>query len=65
MLAFWGIACAFITFYFLFGQEARKQISLMTYTFIVYGVSALTLFIYTIFMGERHYGYPLNDWPYL
>ena len=66
-MAFWGdvlaiIACAFITFYFLFGQEARKRISLMTYTFIVYGVSALTLFIYTIFIGERLYGYPLNDW---
>ena len=57
-MAFWGdvlaiIACAFITFYFLFGQEARKRISLMTYTFIVYGVSALTLFISTIFSGER------------
>ena len=66
-IALWGdllaiIACAFITFYFLFGQEVRKRISLMTYTFIVYGVSALTLFIYTIFTGEQLYGYPLSDW---
>ncbi|MGM9944958.1 MAG: DMT family transporter [Lysinibacillus sp.] len=66
-IALWGdilavIACAFITFYFLFGQEARKRISLMTYTFIVYGISALTLFMYSVLKGERLYGYPLNDW---
>ena len=35
-----------VTIYFLAGQSTRKRVSLMTYTFIVYGVSALALIIY-------------------
>lgn len=39
------IACALVTAYLLFGQEVRKRLSLITYTFIVYGISTITLFI--------------------
>lgn len=42
MLALLG--CAFITTYLLFGQDVRKRLSLVTYTFIVYSISTITLF---------------------
>src|SRR5690606_37713481 len=43
------IACALITAYLLFGQDVRKRLSLVTYTFVVYGISTITLFFYIIF----------------
>ncbi|WP_407271771.1 DMT family transporter [Radiobacillus sp. PE A8.2] len=51
-----------ITAYFLFGQNARKRLSLMTYTFIVYGISTFTLFIYNLVLGYSFSGYPAQDW---
>lgn len=56
------IACAFITIYLLFGQEVRKRISLMTYTFIVYSISTLTLFIYVVAKGASFGPYPQMEW---
>ena len=58
------IACVFITFYLLFGQEVRKRVSLITYTFLVYVVSSITLFVYTLIANEKLSNYPVSDWVY-
>lgn len=51
-----------ITVYFLFGQSVRRNLSLMTYTFIVYGVSTIALTIYNLFLQNPFFGYPANHW---
>jgi drug/metabolite transporter (DMT)-like permease len=56
------IACALITAYLLFGQDVRKRLSLVTYTFVVYGISTITLFFYIIFKGESFGPYPASEW---
>src|SRR5690606_9880614 len=56
------IACALITAYLLFGQDVRKRLSLMTYTFVVYSVSTITLFFYIIIKGESFGPYPAQEW---
>ena len=56
------IACALITGYLLFGQDVRQRLSLMTYTMVVYSVSAITLFFYVLFMGQSFGPYESNDW---
>jgi len=56
------IACALITGYLLFGQDVRKRISLITYTFVVYSVSTVTLFLYVVLKGESFGPYPNSDW---
>lgn len=56
------IACALITGYLLFGQDVRKRISLITYTFVVYSVSTVTLFFYVLIKGESFGPYPASDW---
>ena len=65
--AFYGdilalIGCALITAYLLFGQDVRKRLSLITYTFIVYSVSTVTLFIYVVIQGESFGPHPGADW---
>lgn len=57
-------ACAFITAYLLFGQTVRKRMSLITYTFLVYLISAVALFFYVIATGEPLYPYVPSDWMY-
>lgn len=56
------IGCALITGYLLFGQDVRKRISLITYTFIVYSISTVTLLIYVLAKGESLGPYPSSDW---
>src|SRR5690625_3091531 len=51
-----------ITIYFLFGQRVRKQLSLMTYTFIVYSISSITLIFYNLALQNPFLGYPANHW---
>ncbi|UJL47038.1 DMT family transporter [Virgibacillus sp. NKC19-16] len=51
-----------ITVYFLFGQRVRKNLSLMTYTFVVYGASAITLIIYNMALQNPFFGYPADHW---
>lgn len=58
------IACALITAYLMFGQTVRKRVSLITYTFVVYSISAITLFGYVLAMGEPLLPYPASDWIY-
>jgi drug/metabolite transporter (DMT)-like permease len=56
------VACALVTAYLLFGQDVRKRLSLITYTFIVYGVSTIALFFYVVLTGESFTGYSQMDW---
>jgi drug/metabolite transporter (DMT)-like permease len=56
------IACALVTAYLLFGQDVRKRLSLVTYTFVVYGVSTITLFFYIVIKGESFGPYSTDDW---
>lgn len=58
------VACALVTIYLLFGQTVRKRMSLITYTFIVYSFSSVTLFIYVLAVGDSFYPYPASDWVY-
>ncbi|MFJ6210051.1 DMT family transporter [Lysinibacillus sp. NPDC092081] len=65
--AFYGdmlalVACALVTAYFLFGQDVRKRLSLVTYTMIVYAVSTITLLIYVLIKGESFGPYSTMDW---
>lgn len=57
-------ACALITAYLLFGQTVRQRISLVTYTFVVYFISAVVLFFYVLASGSAFYPYPAADWIY-
>lgn len=57
-------ACALVTVYLLFGQTVRKRMSLITYTFLVYSISSITLFFYVIVTGDTFYPYPKSDWVY-
>jgi drug/metabolite transporter (DMT)-like permease len=68
-LAFWGdvlalIACLLVTVYLLFGQDVRSRLSLITYTFIVYSVSSVTLFLYVIVSGDPFFSYKSEQWIY-
>ncbi|MGE8207523.1 DMT family transporter [Heyndrickxia sp. NPDC080065] len=62
LLAF--IACMLVTTYLLFGQDVRKRISLMPYTFIVYAISSFVLIIYVLIVGESLIPSNNMDWIY-
>lgn len=51
-----------MTVYFLLGQQARRRVSFMTYTFIVYLISTITLFIYNFILQEPFFTYTSNHW---
>lgn len=51
-----------VTGYFLLGQTVRKRLSLMTYTFVVYGISTITLFFYNVILQNSFFGYPSQYW---
>lgn len=51
-----------MTVYFLLGQQARRRVSFMTYTFIVYLISTLTLFVYNVALQEQFFTYSANHW---
>jgi drug/metabolite transporter (DMT)-like permease len=55
-------ACFLITVYLMVGQEVRKDLTAYAYTFVVYGFSTITLFLYVLFRGEHFIGYSTNDW---
>ena len=55
-------ACALITAYLLFGQEVRKRLSLITYTFLLYSISTITLFFYVLIKGESFGPYSSSNW---
>ncbi|WP_226585442.1 DMT family transporter [Halobacillus litoralis] len=51
-----------VTGYFLLGQHLRKRLSLMTYTFIAYGMAVLTLGVYNLFVDVSFTGYNGDQW---
>src|SRR5699024_8076219 len=51
-----------VTGYFLLGQQLRRNLSLMTYTFIVYGISSVTLFVYNAILVNNFFHYSANHW---
>lgn len=57
-------ACALVTAYLLFGQTVRKRLSLITYTFVVYTISTITLFIYILAVNEPIIPAERKDWIY-
>lgn len=56
------LACALVTAYLMFGQSVRKRLSLITYTFVVYSISSIVLFLYVLIAGESLYPYPKSEW---
>ncbi|AYC29927.1 DMT family transporter [Paenisporosarcina cavernae] len=56
------IACALVTAYLLFGQDVRRRLSLVTYTYVVYLVSTIVLLIYVLGMSESFGPYSLQTW---
>lgn len=56
------LGAVMVTVYFLSGQSVRTRLSVVTYTFIVYGISALTLIIYNLVLGYSFVGYTGNQW---
>ncbi|MDM5228740.1 DMT family transporter [Cytobacillus sp. NJ13] len=58
------IACALVTAYLMFGQTVRKRLSLVTYTFVVYSISTITLLFYVLIVEEPLLPYGTGDWVY-
>ncbi|MBB3909184.1 drug/metabolite transporter (DMT)-like permease [Anoxybacillus rupiensis] len=56
------LACMMITGYWLFGQELRKRLSLTIYTYVVYGISSLTLLLYVLCFRYPLLSYKKTDW---
>jgi drug/metabolite transporter (DMT)-like permease len=56
------LACVMITGYWMFGQELRKRLSLMTYTYIVYGISSFILLLYVLAFRFPLFAYRKIDW---
>lgn len=66
-VAFYGNVLAIIgtiafAMYLLIGKETRKNLSLMTNTYIVYGVGFLTVFSYSVMTSQPFVGYDLKNW---
>ena len=58
-----GLAFAgawFAAFYLIIGRKVRGGLSLLTYTFVVYGTAAVTLLLMVAISGERLFGYSLR-----
>ncbi|WP_193064393.1 DMT family transporter [Oceanobacillus oncorhynchi] len=60
MLALLGAIA--VTIYFLSGQHVRKNVSLITYTFIVYGISTVILTLFNLIRQENFFSYPADHW---
>jgi drug/metabolite transporter (DMT)-like permease len=48
--------------YWLFGQSVRQRLSLMTYTYVVYGTSTGFLFLYVLLVQQPLFPYPSSEW---
>ncbi|WP_442885215.1 DMT family transporter [Anoxybacillus sp.] len=56
------IACAMVTGYWLVGQHLRKQLSSITYTYIVYGIASIVLSVYVVLFRYSFFSYDERDW---
>ena len=68
--AFWGnllaLAGAFLSAgYLMVGRRVRNGISLTTYTFLVYGIAALSLIVMIILTGTQIAAYSGNTWIWM
>jgi len=66
-MAIWGnilalLGAAFVSGYWLFGQSIRQRLSLMTYTYVVYGASTVFLLLYVFMAQEALFPYPTKEW---
>lgn len=50
------------TIYLMVGQRARKKLSLITYTYIVYWIGFIIVFIYNIFAQHTFTGFEVKSW---
>jgi drug/metabolite transporter (DMT)-like permease len=65
--ALWGdilalLGAGAVTVYWLIGQNLRQRIPVMTYTFVVYGTSTITLVLYNTASSFPFFPYPRKDW---
>jgi len=51
-----------VTVYFMIGQQLRRSLSLMTYTFIVYASSTIVLIIYNVILQNNFVSYTPSTW---
>ena len=51
-----------VTASFLMGPSARRNLSLMTYTFLVYGIASIALILYNVVLQNDFTGYPADHW---
>ncbi len=56
------IAAGMVTGYWMVGQHMRKSLSLITYTYVVYGLATLMLIAYSVLLNYSFYPYPTMDW---
>lgn len=66
--AFWGDLLALAgavtaALYLVIGRKVRERVSLITYIFVVYGVSALVLIAMMLAAGQPAFGPPPNGFP--
>jgi drug/metabolite transporter (DMT)-like permease len=59
LLALTGGVC--VALYILIGRSVRTRVGLVPYTFLVYGISALFLFLIMLVSGEPLTGYPPRE----
>ncbi len=67
--ALWGdilalIACVLVTAYLLVGQSLRRRVSSITYTYVVYCMSTITLLAYVFIKGDALVPYPAEEWTF-
>jgi len=68
--AFWGNVMALVgaflsAGYLMIGRRVRNNLSLLTYTFLVYGIAALVLVAMVVFSGETFQAYQANIWVWI
>ncbi|HSH01981.1 MAG TPA: DMT family transporter [Anaerolineae bacterium] len=62
-LALLGAVSAAI--YFMIGRRIRPRLSLLSYTTVVYGASALFLLLYLLMQGHSLFGYSVNTYIFI
>lgn len=58
------ISLIFVTTYYLAGETIRKKLSLLTYTFIVYGIGSVALLIFNLSTHKALLNYSGQQWLY-
>ncbi len=56
------LGALFFSFYAVIGRKERRDISVMTYTFIIYSVATLTSLVLLLISGEQMVGYEGKDY---